>query len=212
MAGRDGRRCMRNPAFAMLALLSPVLVLGTTVEQKRRRKKDIQDNDSTFAKAFDEFKDELAQAADVERARRRGARTRPRPRTLRRAALPDDDAVAAAQGGERLPHPARRHRQRGLGAAASTRPPSSAPATTSRRSVDGRPCSRPRPVDVELTDAGVVGIVGERADALAVARSLLCQAVDPLRSRRPHRRGLLRPRPRGGVDLDRLAPPRAPAR
>ena len=35
------------------------------------------------------------------------------------------------------------------------------------------------PVEVELTDAGVVGIVGERADALAVARSLLRQAATP---------------------------------
>ena len=33
------------------------------------------------------------------------------------------------------------------------------------------------PVEVELTHAGVVGIVGDRADALAVARSLLCQAA-----------------------------------
>ncbi|MGI3786233.1 MAG: FHA domain-containing protein, partial [Janthinobacterium lividum] len=78
---------MRNPAYAMLAILSPVLVLGTTVEQRRRRKKDIKENDDTFTKAFDAFKDDLGEAGGVERARRRDLAPDP-ARTLRRAALP----------------------------------------------------------------------------------------------------------------------------
>ncbi len=165
---------MRDLRFAMLAVLSPVLVLGTTVEQKRRRKKDMKDNDSTFTKAFDAFKGELAEAGDVERARRRELAPDP-ARTLRRASLPTTtlwqrrvdaaDFLTLHAGVGNVPW----------------KPPVD-PAAVKRSGEDvGQVVADAvlpaAPVDVELTHAGVVGIVGDRADALAVARSLLCQAV-----------------------------------
>lgn len=165
---------MRNPAFAMLAILSPVLVLGTTVEQKRRRKKDIQDNDAEFAKAFEAFTSDLAEAATVERARRRELAPDP-ARTLRRAALPTTmlwqrragatDFLTLHAGVGNVPW----------------KPPVDA-VSLKRAGEDVSQVVKDAvlpaaPVDVELSEAGVVGIVGDRADALAVARSLLCQAV-----------------------------------
>lgn len=165
---------MRDLRFAMLAILSPVLVLGTTVEQKRRRKKDMQDNDATFTKSFDAFKGDLAEAGAVERARRRELAPDP-ARTLRRAALPTTslwqrrtdatDFLTLHAGVGNVPW----------------QPPVDA-ATIKRAGEDVAQVVEDAvlpnaPVDVDLTHAGVVGIVGDRADALAVARSLLCQAV-----------------------------------
>ena len=165
---------MRNPAFALIALLSPVLVLGTTVEQKRRRKKDIQDNDASFTKAFDAFKAELVDAGAVERARRRDLAPDP-ARTLRRAALPTTtlwQRRAAATDFLTL--------HAGVGNVPWQPPVDKAAVKRAGDDVSqvvADAVLAAAPVEVELTQAGVVGIVGDRADALAVARSLLCQAV-----------------------------------
>ena len=165
---------MRNPAYAMLAILSPVLVLGTTVEQKRRRKKDMQDNDATFSTAFGKFKDELKEAGDVERARRRELAPDP-ARTLRRAALP-----TTTMWQRRAAAPDFLTLHAGIGNVPWDPPVDAASIKRAgddvAQVVDDAVLAA-APVEVELTHAGVVGIVGERADALAVARSLLCQAV-----------------------------------
>ena len=152
----------------------PRAVLGTTVEQKRRRKKDIQDNDAAFTKAFDAFKAELVDAGAVERARRRDLAPDP-ARTLRRAALPATtlwQRRAAATDFLTL--------HAGVGNVPWKPPVDQAAvkrAGDDVAQVVADAVLAAAPVEVELTHAGVVGIVGDRADALAVARSLLCQAV-----------------------------------
>nr|WP_232531620.1 FtsK/SpoIIIE domain-containing protein [Microlunatus antarcticus] len=165
---------MRNPAYAMLAILSPVLVLGTTVEQRRRRKKDIQENDAAFTTGFDAFKADLAAAGATERARRRDLAPDP-ARTLRRAALPTTtlwQRRAAATDFLSL--------HAGVGNV-PWKPPVD-PIAVKRSGAEvaevvDAAVLPTAPVEVDLTHAGVVGIVGDRADALAVARSLLCQAA-----------------------------------
>ena len=201
---------MRNPAYAMLAILSPVLVLGTTVEQRRRRKKDIQENDATFASAFDAFKADLAEAGDTERARRRDLAPDP-ARTLRRAALPTTTLWQRRADGDRLPDPARRRRQRPVEAAGRPGARSSVPGDDVAQVVADAVLPA-APVEVDLTHAGVVGIVGERGGRPRRGPQPALPGRDPLRPGRPDHRGLLRPGSRGGVDLDRLAPPRPPPR
>ncbi|MGI3783212.1 MAG: FtsK/SpoIIIE domain-containing protein, partial [Janthinobacterium lividum] len=165
---------MHNPAFAVLAILSPVLVLGTTVEQRRRRKKDVQENDDTFSRAFEAFEDDLGEAGRVERARRRDLAPDP-ARTLRRAALPTTTLWQRRAGAVDFLT---------LHAGVGNVPwePPVDPVTVRRSGEDvGQVVDEAvlpaAPVEVELTHAGVVGIVGERADAVTVARSLLCQAA-----------------------------------
>jgi len=160
--------------FALFALLSPVMAIGMWFEQKQRRKKNLTEEEERFDAAVDEFRAEIATAAAHEVRRRQ--ELAPDPTTvLRRAALPttqlwqrraaDDDFLALHAGIGDVPW---------------------------RPQVDDRGVSRQddavkaalaagrlpaAPVVVDLTDAGVVGIVGDRAGALALARSLLAQAT-----------------------------------
>ncbi|KPG79781.1 cell division protein FtsK [Frigoribacterium sp. RIT-PI-h] len=160
--------------FALFALLSPVMAIGMWFEQKQRRKKNLKEEEERFDAAVDDFRGEIATAAAHEVRRRQ--ELAPDPATvLRRAALPttqlwqrraaDDDFLALHAGIGDVPW---------------------------RPQVDDRGVSRQdeavkealaagrlpaAPVVVDLTDAGVVGIVGDRAGALALARSLLAQAT-----------------------------------
>ncbi|MEO7018397.1 MAG: FtsK/SpoIIIE domain-containing protein, partial [Leifsonia sp.] len=164
---------LHNVAYAAVALLSPVLAVGTWFEQRRRRRKESAGEQSRFTQTLDTFRDDLRRAADVER-RRRGDES-PDPATmLRRACLPattlwqrrhnSPDFLSLHAGVGDVPWEPEIDRHGG-----------SRLDDDAQRVVDDShiPAS---PVQVDLTGAGVVGIVGNRADALAVARSLLMQA------------------------------------
>ena len=160
--------------YALLAGLSPVLGVGTWWEQKRRRRQDIEEEDARFARAKETLADDLAQAAAAERARRRD--DVPDPATaLRRAALPttrlwqrrsgSDDFLVLHGGVGDVPWTPPVDRQSGPRLDDEVKEVLAAAHMPSA------------PVEVDLTAAGVVGIVGEREGALAVARSLVCQAA-----------------------------------
>jgi len=164
---------MGNAKYAMVALLSPVLGIGTYVEGKRRRKADIADEDERFEEALATFASDIDQAVETERERRR--EDVPDPATaLRRAALPTTRVwqrrpshgeflrLHAGVGDVPWKPPVERKGGR-LGDAVRT-------------VLDGAHIEA-GPVEADLTDAGVVGIIGDREGALAVARSLLCQAA-----------------------------------
>ena len=160
--------------FALFALLSPVMAIGMWAEQKHRRKKNLEEEEQRFATAVDDFRHEIALVAAEEVRRRQ--ETAPDPATvLRRPQLPstllwqrraaDDDALALTAGIGDVPwrppvddRGVARHDEAVKEALAESRLPAA-------------------PVVVDLTDAGVVGIVGDRAGALALARSLLAQAA-----------------------------------
>ena len=73
--------------MAVIALMSPVIAVGTWWEQKRRRKSDLEEEDERFGEALEAFRDDLDEATTAERTRRRDEV--PDPATmLRRAALP----------------------------------------------------------------------------------------------------------------------------
>ncbi|QWC84623.1 FHA domain-containing protein [Nocardioidaceae bacterium] len=165
-----------DPRFALLAALSPILGVGTWWEGKRRYKRDTEEERVRFEKALDDFEDELAAAASRERDRRRVEAPDP-PECLRRAALPattlwqrrperDDFLVLHAGVGDVPWEPPIDRSGR-----ASVKLEDEAAEIVARSRIGGAP------VQVDLLDAGVVGIVGDREGALALARSLLCQAT-----------------------------------
>ena len=165
---------MGDLRYGAIAALSPILGVGTWFEQKQRRKRELAEEEERFAGAVEQFAADLEKAADVERARRRDEV--PDPATvLRRAALPTTRLWE------------RRPRTDGfLTLHAGTgdspwEPPTDAQAISRanpevKALVEGFTV-RSAPVEVDLTDAGVVGIVGDREGGLAVARSLALQAA-----------------------------------
>lgn len=166
---------MGSARYALFALLSPVMAIGMWLEQKRRHKKNLAEEETRFAQALDEFKEQMAEASEHEAKRIRESvpdtsfvlRCSHFPTTRlwqRRAA--DDDALALNAGtGE------------------SHWKPELAPGTNvSRLDKDIREVYEANkliaaPVLADLSNAGVVGIVGEREGALALARSLVIQAA-----------------------------------
>ncbi|WP_432477901.1 FtsK/SpoIIIE domain-containing protein [Nocardioides sp. GXQ0305] len=165
---------MMGPRMAVIALMSPVIAVGTWWEQKRRRRTDVEEEEERFTAALDSFRDDLDEATSTERARRRDEVPDPAS-VIRRAALPTTKLWQRRPGaGELL----RLHA--GVGDVRWDPPLDSQSGTKLedevREVVTGTRVLA-APVEVDLTDAGVVGIVGDREGALAVARSLVCQAT-----------------------------------
>ncbi|PYY63676.1 cell division protein FtsK [Curtobacterium sp. MCPF17_003] len=161
--------------FALFALLSPVTAIGMWFEQKHRRAKNLKDEDTRFAEAVESFRGEIAEAAAVEAARRQ--ELVPDPATVvRRAELPttllwqrrseDADFLSLHAGTGDAPWRPELDQR-----AASSKLEDEAKAAIA----DSRLTAAP--VVADLSDAGVVGIVGDREGALALARSLLTQAT-----------------------------------
>jgi S-DNA-T family DNA segregation ATPase FtsK/SpoIIIE len=162
-----------NILYAMFALLSPIIAVGQYAESRRRSTKGGARSQREFEQDIEELEGEIAQRAEAERGRRRVLLPDP-PEVLRRAALPSvqlwerrpeqEDFLKLSAGLADLPwQPAAKD-------AGSKRPPEATAALAAGE-------LRVAPLDVDLADGGVVGIVGERAAALATARSLVCQAA-----------------------------------
>nr|WP_237686739.1 FtsK/SpoIIIE domain-containing protein [Arthrobacter jiangjiafuii] len=160
--------------FAMFALLSPVMAVGMWFEQKRRYTRGLKDEEARFSAAIEEFEQQIRVAAEAETARRH--RMIPDPATVvRRPALPAtslwqrradaDDFLALHAGTGDVPWKPEVDR------AGSTRLDEKVKESLASARLLAAP------VLVDLTDAGVVGMVGPREGALALARSLLAQAA-----------------------------------
>ena len=153
-----------------------MLGVGTWWEQKRRRKADMADEDERFAAALDTLR------ADLDAGGR--GRARPSPR---RDPGPGDRAAprrAAHHPAVAAPPAAAATSWRCTPASATCAwaPPvdqQSGLAARRRRSRRSSATAHmpAAPVEVDLTAGGVVGVVGDREGALAVARSLVCQAA-----------------------------------
>ncbi|MGU3411783.1 FtsK/SpoIIIE domain-containing protein [Microbacterium sp. M1A1_1b] len=161
--------------FALFALLSPVTAIGMWFEQKHRRARNLKDEETRFAGAVDAFRGEITDAAAVEAARRQ--ELVPDPATvIRRALLPttllwqrrsdDLDFLSLHAGTGDAPWRPEVD-QRG----------SSVKLDDAVKTVVDDSRLTAAPVVADLSDAGVVGIVGDRDGALALARSLLAQAT-----------------------------------
>ncbi|MET3904804.1 FtsK/SpoIIIE domain-containing protein [Paenarthrobacter sp. 4246] len=165
---------LRDMRFAMFAMLSPVMAVGMWFEQKRRHARGLKEEAERFDGALKEFEQQIRTAAEVETARRH--KMVPDPATVvRRPALPatslwqrradSDDFLVLHAGTGDVPWKPEVDR------AAGSRPDEKVKETlTAARLLAA-------PVLVDLTDAGVVGIVGSREGAMALARSLVAQAA-----------------------------------
>lgn len=164
---------MGSIRFAMIALLSPVMAVGSWWEQKRRSKTTTEENEKKFVEDIEKLKDDVEEAGIVERIRRRAKLPNPVVcmETARQGganlwrARPSDDDFLTALGGiapDKFDVP--------VDSSSNSR------MEPEVREVlkDARiPAS---PVEVDL-HSGPIGIWGERAAALALARSLVCQVA-----------------------------------
>jgi S-DNA-T family DNA segregation ATPase FtsK/SpoIIIE len=159
--------------YALFMLLSPVLVIGSWLEQRRHAKRSSRGDQREHAEKLETFRRQLSdrQAQALERAR---AGFPDLAETLRRATAPDprlwerrpdhDDFLALSAGYGELPFaPELAERY--------------APSPDAEVALAEHRTLALAPVPVALGDGGVVGIVGDREQALAVARALLGQAT-----------------------------------
>ncbi|WP_152364030.1 FtsK/SpoIIIE domain-containing protein [Microlunatus speluncae] len=165
---------MGNPMFAMMAALSPILGVGTWIEGKHRRTKNLKAEETRFDEAIVTLRTELREAG-VE-ASRRSYGDAPDPATaIRRAAIPTMTLWERRSQAQDFLH---------LHAGVGDTPWSPPVENRAGGRLDDKIRAAMRDsrmpasaVEVDLSGAGVVGIVGDRAGALAVARSLLTQAA-----------------------------------
>ncbi|MEO7555295.1 MAG: FtsK/SpoIIIE domain-containing protein [Acidimicrobiales bacterium] len=163
-----------NPTFALFALLSPMLMVGSTIEQRRRGARTHKRDAATYRAQLRTLGDELAAAATVERARR-VASLPDLAEVTRRVALPsvrlwerrgtDADALCLRLGTGDI----------------GWLPPLEEPRRPRLPALDSviaaHSCLADAPVELELRAGAVVGLVGDRTAARAVARSLVVQVA-----------------------------------
>lgn len=145
--------------FAMFALLSPVMAIGMWFEQKHRHTRNLKEEKERFETALEEFEGQIARAA-VREAERRHTRIPDPATTLRVPALPttalwqrragDHDFLALHAGTGNVPWQPEIDRRA---------TPTLDPRVRELIEASHIPAA---PVVVDLTGAGVVGIVGER--------------------------------------------------
>lgn len=160
--------------YALFTLLSPVMIIGTSIDARRRGKTGRRKERARYERELGELAEKLRGMAADERVRLEDEI--PDPAEIQRRA-----AAPSTRLWERRPgHPDWLHLRIGLGDA-----PWEPPVRTERRSQpeevrtvlrDGSRITD-APVMVDLTSGGVVGLVGSRAATVALARSLVVQAA-----------------------------------
>jgi DNA segregation ATPase FtsK/SpoIIIE, S-DNA-T family len=167
---------MRSPQFLMFGLLTPVIGIGNAIDAKRRGRRSDRGERERFRRELSTFRGRLASLAEDERRRMQAAYPDP-AEIMRRVELP-----STALWERRPAHPDFLRLRAGVGdvpwapplaqAGLRAEEPDELAALLAESAV-----LRGAPVPVELAGGGVVGIVGDRAAALALARSLVCQAA-----------------------------------
>lgn len=162
-----------NFQFAMFALLSPVIAVGMWYEGGRRATRKNDAAQAEYRSALQHLHEQV-RTANAVAAERLWTRCPDPAETLRRAAAPSvrlwerrsqhEDFLAVFLGIGDLPWQPRLPN----GSGPLPTPTAQRPEATTLRSA---------PVTAELAKGGVVGIVGSRSDAVALARSLVCQAA-----------------------------------
>ncbi len=159
--------------YALFMLLSPVLVIGSWLEQRRHARRSSRGEQREFVQRLEKFRRQVTERHADELVRRRvelpdmaelhRRATAPEPRLWERRPADSDFLILGAGLGE-LPF----------------RPPLAdrhPPAEAAERILAEHGRLELAPVPVSLSDGGVAGIVGPRSQALAFARALLCQAA-----------------------------------
>ena len=143
---------LRQPEFLAFIALSPVMLIGNAVSERRRGKRGHQQAMADYEQRREQAMASLAAARQAELRYRRHVHPDPgAPAADRRRAQPP--AVGASAAGRGLPDPAGRHRHGPAGSRASRSVPAGRTAT--RR----MSCATPR-LPWPCRDCGAVGITG----------------------------------------------------
>nr|WP_076389446.1 FtsK/SpoIIIE domain-containing protein [Vaginimicrobium propionicum] len=162
---------MDSVRYALIALLSPMMAVGSWAEQKRRAKTDVKESEETYLVALDKLRKDIESAADKER-----------DRLTTMIPYPDSYITDVKEAAPRLWQVRVSHSdfwQANLGTA--SRPwqapleGNSKPQERTSKVLDSA-ALKAAPVGIDFS-SGPVGIWGERAHALGIARSLLCQTI-----------------------------------
>ena len=164
---------LHNIIYALFMLLSPVLVVGSWLEQRRHSRRSSRGSQREYAQKLSDFRAEIERRQVQELARRREAfpdlseidrrATAPDPRLWERRPEHDDFLQLTAGFGDVPFTPALSDRH--------------AAGKEAEEVLAEHRWLRFAPVAVELAKGGVVGIVGDREQSLSLARGLLCQAA-----------------------------------
>jgi DNA segregation ATPase FtsK/SpoIIIE, S-DNA-T family len=164
---------LKNILFALFCLLSPVMVIGSWLEQRRQASRTSRGERREYEDKMKAFRRDVATRQEEELARRRAAfpdlaeitrrATAPDPRLWERRPH-DDDFLALSAGYGEVPFRPRLADRHTPGAQAEV-------------VLAEHGWLALAPVEVPLARGGVVGIVGERGQALSLARALMCQAA-----------------------------------
>jgi DNA segregation ATPase FtsK/SpoIIIE, S-DNA-T family len=162
-----------NPLYALFAVMSPVMVLFNYLETRTRSGFSFRRRTHQLRAELDRFDEGLIDRKLKEVARRRDAHPHP-AEIVRRATLPSIRLWERRPGHEdflRL--------SAGL-ADLQWQPPLADQGTAAVAALEVLERHRilpmvPAPID--LSDGGVLGIVGDRSAGLALARSVICQAA-----------------------------------
>jgi S-DNA-T family DNA segregation ATPase FtsK/SpoIIIE len=164
---------LKNILFALFCLLSPVMVIGSWLEQRRQATRTSRGDRREYDEKMKAFKRDVSARQEDELTRRREAfpdlaeitrrATAPDPRLWERRPF-DDDFLALSAGYGEVPFRPRLADRHTPGAAAEV-------------VLAEHGWLQMAPVEVPLAKGGVVGIVGERGQALSLARALVCQAA-----------------------------------
>ena len=164
---------LKNILFALFCLLSPVMVIGSWLEQRRQASRTSRGDRREYDQKMKAFKRDVATRQVEELGRRRAAfpdlaeiarrATAPDPRLWERRPS-DGDFLALSAGYGEVPFRPRLADRHTPGAEAEV-------------VLAEHGWLQLAPVEVPLANGGVVGIVGERGEALGLARALLCQAA-----------------------------------
>ncbi|HET8980121.1 MAG TPA: FtsK/SpoIIIE domain-containing protein [Solirubrobacteraceae bacterium] len=159
--------------YALFMLLSPVLVIGSWLEQRRQASRSSRGGRREYEQKLAAFQADLARHQADALARRRDAypdlaevvrrATAPDPRLWERRPGDDDFLALSAGYGEVPFRPALTERH------------VTAPDAELLLAEHG--WLQLAPVGVDLAGGGVVGIVGDREQGLSLARALVCQAA-----------------------------------
>ena len=164
---------LKNILFALFCLLSPVMVIGSWLEQRRQATRSSRGDRREYDEKMRAFKRDVAVRQAEELTRRRAAfpdlaeisrrAIAPDPRLWERRPFDNDFLALSAGYGEVpfRPRLAERH----------------TPGTAAEIVLAEHGWLELAPVEVPLAKGGVVGIVGERGQALSLARALVCQAA-----------------------------------
>ncbi|MBL3698810.1 S-DNA-T family DNA segregation ATPase FtsK/SpoIIIE [Leucobacter luti] len=160
--------------YALFAVLSPVMAVGMQLEQRRRRAHQLRAEDERFGEELTAFRAALAAEVRSELARRRalapdpaqmlGVPQLPSPQLWeRRSESPDFLHVHLGVGDVPWRPPL-----------AQAHPERAEPRVQRILDAVVLPAA---PVIANLSNAGVIGVVGDRSTALALSRSLVVQAA-----------------------------------